>query len=63
MTELTSHQMNSDFTATFGPGITLWKAGEFLRENGRALRTTPAYGGITLGGAIGTEQEQTSIIR
>lgn len=55
MTKLTSRQMNSDgVTATFGSGITLWEAGKFLQEHNRAFRNTPAYGGITLGGAIGT---------
>lgn len=55
MNGLTSKQMNPDgVTATFGPGVTVAEAGEFLLENGRALRTTPAFGGISLGGAIGT---------
>lgn len=55
-------QMNPDGeTAKFGPGVTLKEAGEYLKENGRALRTTPAYGGITLGGAIGTGAHGSTI--
>lgn len=51
MSGLNSCKMNADnVTATFGAGITLYEAGEFLLQNGRALRTTPAYGGITLVG-------------
>jgi len=55
MNKLKSCQMNADtVTATFGPGVTVYEAGVFLLKYGRALRTTPAYGNITLGGAIGT---------
>lgn len=55
MNQLKSCQMNADnVTATFGPGVTVREAGEFLLKHKRALRTTPAYGNITLGGAIGT---------
>lgn len=62
MNGLTSRKMNPDnVTATFGAGIILYDAGEFLRQNGRALRTTPAYGGITLGGAIGTGAHGSTI--
>lgn len=50
MTSLKSFQMNSDNTATFGAGVTVLEAGEFLVNQGRALRNTPAYGNITLGG-------------
>lgn len=50
MSKLTSCQMNPDgVTATFGPGVFVKDAGEFLLSHGRAFRTTPAYGGITLG--------------
>lgn len=39
------YQMNTDgVTATFGAGVTLYECTEFLRKNGRALKTTPAYG-------------------
>ncbi len=37
--------MNDDGeTATFGSGINLRDATEFLRQHGRGLRTTPAFG-------------------
>lgn len=50
MNNLKSFQMNEDnVTATFGSGVTVKEAGEFLLLYGRALRTTPAYGSITLG--------------
>lgn len=49
MSKLLFSQMNSDTTATFGAGVTVHAAGEFLLSHGRALRTTPAYGSITLG--------------
>lgn len=55
-------KMNSDnVTATFGPGVNLRDATEFLRQHGRGLRTTPAYGNITLGGAIGTGAHGSTI--
>lgn len=41
-------------TCTFGAGVSLRDATTFLRDNGRALKTTPAFGNITLAGAIGT---------
>jgi L-gulonolactone oxidase len=47
-------RLNPDSTATFGSGVILYEATKFLRENGRALRTTPAFGNITIGGAVGT---------
>lgn len=48
-------RMNDDgVTATIGSGVNLRDATEFLRLHGRGLRTTPAYGNITMGGAIGT---------
>ncbi len=62
MRGLDSREMSSDNTrATFGAGITLYEAGEYLRQNGRAFRTTPAYGSITLGGAIGTGAHGSTI--
>lgn len=55
MNQLKSCEMNPDnVTATFGPGVTVREAGIFLKKYGRALRTTPGYANITLGGAIGT---------
>lgn len=48
------HMNDDGVTATFGTGLNLRDATEFLRQNGRGLRTTPAYGNITIGGAIGT---------
>lgn len=54
--------MNDDgVTATFGSGVNLREATTFLRKNGRGLRTTPAYGNITLGGAVGTGSHGSSI--
>ncbi|XP_037041555.1 L-gulono-1,4-lactone dehydrogenase-like isoform X3 [Bradysia coprophila] len=62
MTRLNFCKMNADrVTATFGAGTLLSDAGEFLRRNRRALRSTPAYGGITLGGAIGTGAHGSTI--
>lgn len=55
-------QMNDDgVTATFGAGVNLREATTFLRKNGRALRTTPAYGNITIGGATGTGSHGSTI--
>ncbi|KAJ6647385.1 L-gulonolactone oxidase 5 [Pseudolycoriella hygida] len=55
-------KMNADgVTATFGAGVNLRACTEFLRKNGRALKTTPAYGNITLGGAIGTGAHGSTI--
>lgn len=58
-----SFHMNDDgITATFGSGVNLRDATEFLRKHGRGLRTTPAYGNITLGGAIGTGAHGSTVI-
>lgn len=55
-------RMNEDgVTSTFGSGVNLRDATEYLRKHGRALRTTPAFGNITLGGAIGTGAHGSSI--
>lgn len=55
-------RMNDDGeTATFGAGVNLRDATTFLRSHGRGLRTTPAYGNITLGGAIGTGSHGSTI--
>lgn len=43
---------NDGVTATFGSGVNLRDATEFLRKHGRGLRTTPAYGNITLGNRL-----------
>lgn len=59
---LRTFRMNDDgVTATIGSGVNLRDATEFLRHNGRGLRTTPAYGNITLGGAIGTGSHGSTI--
>lgn len=56
-------QMNNDgVTATFGAGVNLRDATTFLRNNDRALKTTPAYGNITLAGAVGTGAHGSSIL-
>lgn len=47
------HMNDDGITAKFGSGVNLRDATQFLRKHGRGLRTTPAYGNITLGGAIG----------
>lgn len=55
-------QMNDDgVTATIGSGVNLRDATEFLRSHGRGLRTTPAFGNITIGGAIGTGSHGSTI--
>ncbi|KAJ6638838.1 L-gulonolactone oxidase, partial [Pseudolycoriella hygida] len=55
-------RMNNDgITATIGAGVNLRDATEFLRTHGRGLRTTPAYGNITLAGAIGTGSHGSTI--
>lgn len=54
MTGLTSYKMNDDFTVTVGAGVTMREATQFLRQYNRAFKTTPAFGNITIGGAIGT---------
>lgn len=61
MRKFQSKVMNADNTATIGAGVVLHDATEFLRLNGRALRTTPAYGNITIGGAIGTGAHGSTI--
>lgn len=55
------HMNDDGETATFGSGVNLRDATAFLRKNGRGLRTTPAYGNITLGGAIGTGSHGSTI--
>lgn len=61
MTGLTSKKMNDDNTATFGAGLNLREATTFLRLHGRGFRTTPGFGNITIGGAIGTGAHGSSI--
>lgn len=58
---LRSFRMNPDNTATIGAGVNVRDATEFLRQNGRALRTVPGFGNITLGGAIGTGAHGSTI--
>lgn len=54
--------MNDDgVTATIGAGVNLREATTFLSKNGRALRTTPAYGNITIAGALGTGSHGSTI--
>lgn len=61
MTGLVSKKMNADNTATIGAGLNLRETTQFLRLNGRALKFTPAFGNITIGGAIGTGAHGSSI--
>lgn len=46
---------------TLGAGIQLYDATRQLKAFGRALRTTPAWGNITIGGAIGTGAHGSSL--
>lgn len=63
MNGLKSRKMNADgVTATFGPGVTIREAGEYLLTYRRALRTTAAFGNITLGGALGTGAHGSTLI-
>lgn len=55
------HMNDDGITATFGPGVNLRDATDFLRQHGRGLRTTPAYGNITLAGAVGTGAHGSTI--
>ncbi|XP_037034206.1 L-gulonolactone oxidase 5-like [Bradysia coprophila] len=61
MTGIRSMKMNGDQTATFGAGLNMREATTFLRLHDRAFRTTPAFGNITIGGAIGTGAHGSSI--
>lgn len=61
MTGLVSKKMNDDNTATFGAGLNLREATSFLRRYDRGLKTTPGFGNITIGGAIGTGAHGSSI--
>lgn len=62
MTKLKSYKMNADnVTATFGSGVTVGEAGQFLLQHRRAFRSTPAFQNITLGGAIGTGAHGSTI--
>ncbi|KAJ6637361.1 L-gulonolactone oxidase [Pseudolycoriella hygida] len=56
-----SMRMNDDKTATFGAGITVQEAGDFLLQHRQALRVYPAFGNVTLAGAIGTGAHGSSI--
>ncbi|XP_037034050.1 L-gulonolactone oxidase-like [Bradysia coprophila] len=61
MTGIRSMKMNGDNTASFGAGLNMREATTFLRLHDRAFRTTPAFGNITIGGAIGTGAHGSSI--
>lgn len=61
MQSFKSNEMNDDETATFGAGVTLQESGDFLLQYERALRVQPAYGNLTLVGAIGTGAHGSSI--
>lgn len=62
MNKIRYFHMNDDgITATIGSGVNLRDTTEFLRRNGRGLRTTPGYGNITIGGAIGTGAHGSTI--
>lgn len=62
--ELQFYQMHEDgVTATFGSGVNLHEATTFLRKSGRGFRTTPAYGNITFGGAVGKCIHSACILR
>lgn len=54
-------KMNDDNTATFGAGLNMREATTFLRSHDRAFKTTPAFGNITVGGAVGTGAHGSSI--
>lgn len=51
----------TDWTATFGAGVTVYEAAMFLRLNGRAFKTMPAFGNITIAGATGTGAHGSTI--
>lgn len=58
---LQSIEMNCDDEVTVGPGVSIYDLTEFLRKNGRELRTTPIYGNMTVGGAILTGEQGNSL--
>jgi FAD/FMN-containing dehydrogenase len=53
--------MNGDESVSVGPGVNLRDLADFLQSKGRALKTIPAFGNITIGGAIGTAAHGSSI--
>lgn len=61
MRSFKSIEMNNDDTATFGAGVTLQEAGDFLLQYERALGVQPAFGNLTLVGVIGTGAHGSSI--
>lgn len=61
MRQLKSFQMNSDKTATFGAGVSSYEASRFILQYERAFKVMPAFGNITLGGAIGTSAHGSSL--
>lgn len=54
-------RMNADRTVTVGAGTNMHDTTRFLRTKGRGFKTTPAYGNITIGGAIGTGAHGSTI--
>jgi FAD/FMN-containing dehydrogenase len=54
-------EMNEDETVRVGAGVNVNDIGDFLLANGRALRSMPGYGNITIAGAIGTGAHGSSI--
>lgn len=61
MRGLQSFKMNSDKTATFGAGISLFQALDYALPYGVSIKTMAAFGNITLGGAVGTGAHGSSI--
>jgi len=53
--------MNADQSVTVGAGVNMYTVTKFLRTVNRGLKTTPAFGNITIGGAIGTGAHGSSI--
>jgi len=53
--------MNPDQSVTVGAGVNMYETTEFIKANGRAFRTTPAFGNITIGGALGTGAHGSSL--
>ncbi|KAJ6646763.1 L-gulono-1,4-lactone dehydrogenase [Pseudolycoriella hygida] len=61
MTGLTWKRKIEDNKYAMAAGLSLRETTTFLRSHGQALRNTPAYGNITIGGAVGTGAHGSSI--